>query len=209
MFRAGSRFTCALAGLLGLLLVSLSLHATDSAVGQFSNTDNPNGNWSYGTATLSGREFTLLPSGYCNALLGWMAGESFPWILGNPTSTTQFCGDDQVPPTILDMLPGDGDTYSVVRWTAPSAGSFLIQGLFVGNNRNGTSADVHVLLNGIPIFSHLVNRPGASIRFKLTETLQAGGTIDFAVGNGTHKRDGTNVYDSIGFSAEISNQETQ
>lgn len=202
MLRSGSRFACAATILLGFLFVSSFLHA-DSAVGQFSSTDNPNGNWSYGFATRSGRAFTLLTSGSCGNLLGWQLNGAEPWVLGNPTGSTQDCGTGQDPTDLLDMHPGQEGQYSVVRWTAPATGQFVIEGGFEGIDPHPTTTDVHVLLNGIPIFSKEINSFMQPVRFKFTETLNAGDTVDFAVGYGADRNNG---WDSTGFNALISEE---
>ena len=104
------------------------------------------------------------------------------------------------------MHPGSKGQHSVVRWTAPTADRFVIEGLFEGIDPHPTTADVHVLLNGVPIFSRKVDSFMVPVRFKLTEGLKAGDTIDFAVGYGTDKNF---YYDSTGFDAMICKAKTK
>jgi hypothetical protein len=171
-----------------------------SAVRQFSSANNPNGSWSYGSTPSLGGAFTLLTSGRCASLLGWAFEGAEPFVLGNPTGKRQSCGTGQVPTNLLDMHPGAEGQYSVVRWTAPAAGQFRIRGLFEGIDPHPTTTDVHVLLNGVPIFDGEIGSYGVPMRFNLVEALNAGETIDFAVGFGT---DGNFLYDSTGLSATI------
>jgi hypothetical protein len=188
---------------LGFLCSASSLLHADSAVRQFSSSDNPNGHWSYGLTKRLGGAFTLLTSGSCDNLLGWQLKGAEPWVLGNPTGSTEDCGTGQDPTSLLDMHPGSKGQYSVVRWTAPNADQFVIEGLFEGIDPRPTTTDVHVLLNGVPIFSRKVNSFMVPVRFKLTEPLRAGDKIDFAVGYGTDK---SFLFDSTGFNATINKE---
>lgn len=173
----------------------------DSAVGQFSSTLNPNGNWAYGLTSTLGGAFTPLGSGSCGNLVGWQLNGHEPWVLGNPTASTQTCGTGQVPPNLLDMHPGGAGQDSVVRWTAPAAGTFSISGLFEGIDPGPTTTDVHVLLDGSThLFDGNISNFNAPLLFNLTRTLAAGDTIDFAVGIGS---DGSFIDDSTGLSATI------
>jgi hypothetical protein len=178
----------------------------DSAVGQFSSTLNPNGNWAYGFTSTLGGAFTPLGSGSCGSLVGWQLSGHEPWVLGNPTASTQVCGTGQVPPTLLDMHPGGAGQDSVVRWTAPSAGTFSINGFFEGIDPAPTTTDVHVLLDGSThLFDGSIGSFNVPLLFNLTRTLAAGDTIDFAVGVGS---DGSFIDDSTGLSATIVSSST-
>lgn len=79
------------------------------------------------------------------------------------------------------MLPGPDGEYSVVRWTAPSAGLWDVSGEFDG--QGSTSSDVHILRNQHCVFSRNLNNADTQV-FTLTLSLHAGDTIDFAVGFG-------------------------
>jgi hypothetical protein len=149
-----------------------------SAVQQFSPQNNANGAWSYGYTQTLGSPFilyTISGATCCSGQIGWFGpfgpAPGYPLVLEN-----QF-----VPTQALDMDPGPNGEYSVVRWTAPSGGSWDIVGDFFGTGV--TTTDVHVLKNSAPVYDNVVNASEIH-NFGLTLTLQKGETIDFAVGFG-------------------------
>ena len=164
-----------------------------SAVGQFSPVHNPNGVWSYGyTQTLGSPliRYTIAGTTCCSSQIGWFGpfgpAPGYPLVLEN----------EFVPTQSLDMDPGPEGEYSVVRWTAPGSGTWDIVGDFSGTGI--TTTDVHVLRNSAPIYDNFVNASDVH-NFGLTVNLQAGDTIDFAVGFG-----GAFGGDPTGFQAIVS-----
>jgi hypothetical protein len=101
------------------------------------------------------------------------------------------------------MHPGPQDQYSVIRFTAPNAGTFVLATSFTGIDVDQTTTDVHVLHDGSSIFNGNVHGfgSGSGPSFTTTLTLHAGDTIDFAVGYGA---DGNYFNDSTGISATLS-----
>ncbi|MEG4167427.1 hypothetical protein QUB69_08385 [Microcoleus sp. AT13-A6] len=96
------------------------------------------------------------------------------------------------------------DLLSIVRWIAPEAATYSLATMFTGLDHVGpTTTDVHVLHNNIVLFSNLINGFGASSTksFATAGTVQAGDTIDFAVGYGSNQ---TYLFDSTGLDATIS-----
>ena len=65
--------------------------------------------------------------------------------------------------------------------------------------------DVHILKNGISLFTGEVDPTDPSAPFNLQLSLNAGDVLDFAVGFGT---DGTYYFDSTSISASISSDPT-
>jgi hypothetical protein len=62
-----------------------------------------------------------------------------------------------------------------------------------------TTGDVHVLLNGVPLFNSAVN--GSQVAsFSLAIEAEEGDTVDFAAGPGP---DGNNDFDPTGFNVSI------
>ncbi|HXJ86842.1 MAG TPA: hypothetical protein VMS18_08515 [Candidatus Binatia bacterium] len=151
------------------------------AFDDFSTTMNPAGTWTYGyTSHLGSPFFAYTTSGTTTSSneIGWFgplpASADAP---GFPLVVVSQSGQ----PKNLDMLPGPGGEYSVVRWTAPSAGLWDVSGEFDG--QGSTSSDVHVLSNERCLFSRNVNNADAQV-FALTLSLHAGDRVDFAVGFG-------------------------
>lgn len=89
-----------------------------------------------------------------------------------------------MPPSLLLVHPGPQGQYSVVRWTAPTTGTYEIAGSFLGLDSQGnTTTDVHILLNSsTSLFDADVSGFNMPQGFSLTQTVSSGDTIDFVVG---------------------------
>jgi hypothetical protein len=155
-----------------VLLTSLSLSRSGAGqsynAGQdFSATNNPNGQWSYGWSQTSGSTFNLLPNTtyfYGNGADGslltlnvWNSnccGTVQPLVEQNPAAEMYFSGTATVPPNTvcngcsyiggLAFHPGPNGENAIVRWTAPSAGAYHVNATFVGEDVQGTTTDVAV-----------------------------------------------------------------
>ena len=184
---------------------------TYDAVHDFSITANPNGAWSYGwSATLNGT-FTLYAAGNGDCLSGlsdWRELTDCPDVVPQPNlahndTASILCGPTFcVPPSLLDLHPGDKGQYSILRWTAPAAGRYLVSGTFSGEDFTGpTTTDVHVVWN--QTFSLLrasIASYQVPLDFAQVVEAQAGDTIDMAVGFG---RDHDWADDGTGVSLKI------
>ena len=173
---------------------------------------NPSGVWSYGYETKLGSGFTLyryVDSTGISGITAWEYAQGpfgqntvLPAVAKNTTASTISSGNIQVPTNVLLLHPGPSDQYSIVRFTAPAAGSYSISGSFSGLDSVGpTTTDVHILQNGsTSLFSNNVSAFGAGPAFSVTPTLNAGDTIDFAVGYGSNNNYNN---DSTGLKATI------
>ncbi len=179
--------------------------ASFHAAGDFSTTTNPNGPWSYGGTPTLGGTFTAStiagPSPSCSNsnLTGWVTAGDQPYVL-SPLGGQQDCaGSITVPTGVLDMHPTSDGIYSVVRFTSPYAGIFDVTGFFQALHYGDT--DDHVLASGTPITNLYLqsNHQGSVAGFSLTVNLNAGDTLDFAVGMGSNGYAG----DSTAFDATI------
>ena len=192
------------------VLTRPSVAQSYNAVGDFSISSNPNGAWSYGYSYGVGSAFILDTTNTASygpglALGGWMGnvdtnvGANYPYALKNFTgSPVANNGTTIYQPGQLGLQPGESNVESIVRWTAPFSGTFSLNVTFSGlDNFFGDSADVHILKNGVSIFNSVVNPSPAS--FSGLQSLLAGNTIDFVVGNGGNGLNG----DSTGLSATI------
>ena len=149
----------------------------------FSTTMNPAGTWTYGyTSHLGSPFFVYTTSGTTTSSneIGWFGPIPSADAPGLPLVIVSESGQ----PKKLDMLPGPDGEYSVVRWTAPSAGFWDVSGEFDG--QGSTSSDVHILRNQRSVFSRNLNNVDIQV-FALTLFLHAGDTVDFAVGFGLDK----------------------
>ncbi len=166
-----------------------------SAAHDLSTRLNPNAAWSYGFTTSVGGLFTLytIPgTTFFSGEVGWFgpipggSAPGFPLVVAPPG----------VIPDVLDMGPGP-NSYTVVRWTAPSRGRWDVVGQFFGTG--STTGDVHLLRNGTPVFDSPLN--GSQIApFSLAIDVAPGDTLDFVAGPGL---DGNNDFDSTGFNVTI------
>jgi len=201
-------------GLLGLAFLIMPAFADYSVVNNFPNTPMlpaTNGVWSYGySLSLSSFGFVLDSTattdyfndssgvvGYYTPLSG--AGSQLPTVLKNTNSGSfEQAGVGPWSPNYLLLHPGSGDQYSVIQFTAPSNGTYVFSGEFIGIATAGTTTDTHILLNGsTSLFFKDINSSGPSSAqsFYIPETLTAGETLDFAVGYGTN---GNYTSDSTG-----------
>lgn len=177
-----------------------------NAAADFSPTSNPNSVWSYGdSATLGGplTAYTLAQSS--TGIDFWDNTGAFnpPWVAHNGTAGVATFGTVQFLPGQLGFHPGINDEISIVRFTAPMAGSFDLSSSFSGLDFVGpTTTGVHVLLNGLSIFDGIVNGFGAGSgpSFATTLSLVAGDRVDFAVDFGPN---GGYLFDSTGVSATL------
>jgi hypothetical protein len=193
--------------LTGVIVVLLMLGVTSivhayvyDAASDFSPTDNPNGAWSYRWSIDPENTFNLDTVNGVFDFVGisypgldyWARDSvSYPIILHNSTSVPITIERGSGPgleilPNELVQHPGSDSSYSLLRWTAPDAGTFEVASVFKGIDMIGVTADVHVILNGTTIYDGYVNGYGDSSMqsFFDTLTLVAGNTIDFAVGAG-------------------------
>ena len=166
----------------------------------FSTAANPNGAWSYGYATSLGASLILYTDGGNSSGLDyWQKNLSLgaPSVAHNPSTNTLDFGTPVYGPGQAGFHPGPNGQYSVFRFTAPWSGPYRLESLFFGSDQAGTSTDVHVLWNDLPIFNGTVSGFGANTgpAFITNLFLQIGDRVDFAVGfgNGSFYSDSTGI----------------
>lgn len=185
------RAIAALTGAIGAMWTLSAGVTIYDAAADFSATMNPAGVWSYGWSPTLGGTFNLNTevAAFGGGAIQWQ-GNQPPNADGNPSVFKNVSGSIlnissiTMPVGALALHPGSGGQYSIVRFTAPSSGQYLISANFMGLDIYPTSTDVHVLINGASQFDGLVNGYGLpSTAFTPTySTLSAGGIVDFVVG---------------------------
>ena len=134
----------------------------------FSSTNNPNGQWSYGWSQSSGSTFNLLPNttqfdgsagdGVTPLTLDvWTSdccGTVQPLVEHNSAAQMYFSGTATIPPDTLcygcsdigglSLHPGPDGENAIVRWTAPNSGTYRVNAAFMGEDAQGTTTDVAV-----------------------------------------------------------------
>src|SRR5260370_12216767 len=123
-----------------------------AAAGDFSAASNPNGAWSYGWSAKRGSTFNLdTVETTVNGVNVWAysATQVEPDVFHNGTnSTINPSGSNPIPAGTLAFHPGPLGQNAIVRWTAPSTGSYAISATFTGRDNVGfTSTDVAVFSN--------------------------------------------------------------
>lgn len=181
------------------------------AVADFSIATNPPGNWLYGWSTdMLGEPFERHPRKLSRDSLG-MARWDSPQIddlgvscnqTGNPIRGCSYT----LPPHTLQMHPGKGGQYEIVRWICPKRGTYLITGSFAGLDDQTTIADsdVNVVINSkTSLFPSTPVLAGKGTRESFTFNgiaLSAEDTVDFIVGvgpSGSHGADSTGLQTKI------------
>ncbi|MBW3623260.1 MAG: Ig-like domain-containing protein [Armatimonadetes bacterium] len=176
---------------------------------EFSTASNPNGPWTYGQIAAAGAAFQPYTTGGKTAegLDSWNSpdlGGASASVVYNATSQTIRCncGTATYQPGDLVLHPGNTGASSVVRWTAPAAGTFDLDALFTGyDHGSAPTTDVHVLHNGTSIYDGNVFGYLHTVGItRKTVTVQAGDTLDFVVGwgsNGNYNYDSTRLQVSL------------
>lgn len=173
-------------------------------------TQNPNGAWSYGQSSLLGAPFEKYANAFYSSwnadpdrpISGWSSTTGYPFIWRNEALHDAGYDNLYIRARGLDFHPGPNGELSILRWTAPCPGILAVNGAFSSNELDGwppARSDVHVLQNGVAIFSDAINgHVGTEKPFSLLRSVAAGDTIDFAVGWGSDQSYG---YDNSGLSA--------
>jgi hypothetical protein len=158
---------------------------------------NPYGPWSYGWSASLGAAFSIhteylvSPPGYVG-LDAWSSGTAGiqlnPGAYVNPGATAVTLSTLTAQPGQFLMHPGPLGQYAIARWTAPQAGSYVVQAVFTGLDVGPTTTDVHVQHDGVDVAAGSINVGGAGNVFQASPSVvvAAGDTIDLAVGYGNN-----------------------
>jgi hypothetical protein len=151
--------------------------------------DNPNGDWSYGYSSTFGGAVTL----YDARVIGSDSSNELFWV-----SSSQNCcvaspavginngpafddGNVALGANQLDLVSSVyQNLVTDLVFTAPSSGTYAIDGAFTGSQR-GIGVSVEVLVNNSPIFSSTVTSFGEVVPFSADVYLAAGNTVEFEV----------------------------
>lgn len=193
--------------MIGLFALSISdsTATTYDAAGDFSPARNPTGVWSYGYSLSLGSPLILhLDNRALGGLDVWQTdlGSGDPALVHNPSASSISYSTLKLEAGELTLHPGPQGQFQIVRFTAPSAGTWRVVGSFGGRDVVGTTTDVHILADGLAIFDGAVSGfgPGTGPTFDQTVTLTAGGVLDFAVGFGAN---GHYFFDTTALDARI------
>lgn len=160
--------------------VSSDSSGTDTTSGYststaFNSISNPNGVWSYGwKSTATGTFSAYTKSFNYGTYSSWYNIYDNPSFMYNYSNSTVY----GVAPKETSLHPGSSGEISVLRWTAPQAGTISIKGSFkVGDTG---AVDVYILKNTTTLFSKTSTL--ITEIFDQTTTVAIGDTVDFQVG---------------------------
>ncbi|HVM47833.1 MAG TPA: LamG-like jellyroll fold domain-containing protein [Candidatus Acidoferrum sp.] len=172
----------------------------------FSPSANPAGPWSYGYSLTLGSPMVVYPESLQDVpgLEVWRTNIwlGAPSVFYNATNSPISNGTVTVDPGVTGAHPGPNGEYSIIRFIVPATRLYRVSCLFYGLDTHGTTTDVHVLTNGLSIFDGAVNGYGAGTGpdFNSAILLNAGDTLDFAVGRGA---DNDFSYDSTALLIQV------
>lgn len=186
-----------------LMSVSAVSAQVYDAASDFSLASNPNGVWQYGITSTNSLDSPFILDtfqetygpvefwGVANTV--YLGGP--PFVSHNTSNMEIEYGSVRWQPGQILMHPGQNGEYSVLRWTAPSAGTLFVQTSFIGQDVETTTTDVHVVHNDTSLFDGNVNGYLNSTSFTGTIQVAANDTLDIAVGygNGQFHNDSTGV----------------
>jgi hypothetical protein len=173
--------------LTGLNLNITQLNGVFDAKSDFSATNNPSGAWTFGQSSNLGAPFTPFAARLKRAAMDFWAGSAGvpdPGAGHNPDKAPQALNEIYFQPHEFVLHPGFAGQYAIARWTAPSAGKFLLESSFVGEGGVSTT-DVHVRHNGLSLFDGEIHGRSKTTSYSSILTVAAGDSVDFAVGYGS------------------------
>lgn len=146
--------------------------------------------WSFGTTgtsvTGAFTAFTQLNTTW-DGLYSYLSLVDQPGFgIGSSGSADYVTENITIPVGSLNFQPGADNEYSVIRFTAPYAGSFRVNADFMGADRTPTNSEAYIVSGGQVLFHETIEGFGfTSYRSgSPTVNLAAGQTIDFLVGQG-------------------------
>lgn len=163
------------------------------AAKDFSFVNNPNRAWSYGFTSALGGNLSLYTNKTTNdfGVDCWYGSDPVHWTPGvgkNESGKTLTNVENSITFAPGDMVfhPNSNGENSVVRWTAPAAGTCTIDASFALIDQQAKDVDVHVMHNGSSIFDSVVSGYLDSQSYSSASpiTVAKNDTIDFVVGVG-------------------------
>lgn len=184
-----------------ILLLVLTLSPVLARADSTHIATGPVSNWSYGWKNVPIGSFTPFQSRFSVfGMPAWFDGaQPYPYVAFNNSYTTVTApgAGFRVPKNQVVLHPSNEGRLSVVRWTADSNGTYLIQGSFSGLEGCGYR-NVYIVVNSVVVFSQPLG--GTAINpFTLQYGLATGTTVDFEVDNGGNGY----TCDGVGLSALI------
>jgi hypothetical protein len=121
---------------------------------------------------------------------GWgsfLSSDGNPSIQKNASGSTVVYTTAFWEPFAITLHPGPNGELSVLRFNVPQSGQYLLEATFANGDQTGASTDVHVLINGTPIYDGGIGGVGGTAGTSQMLNLQAGDAADLAVGRGANQ----------------------
>ena len=179
--------------LMALMLLCHHAAADDAGV-DFSITNNPNGNWSYGYTTVTNGPFTPLTNSFGGTFEGWFNAPGEYRMIEYNTSGLGITGPGPDGGGVLYFDAGEiamftpsYPTAAVLRWTAPTSGVYAVITQYGGLAPSiGVPTTTVSWLHNDIVLHRNTNPPfGPSAAVTNNDSAAAGDTVDFVVDSGT------------------------
>jgi hypothetical protein len=173
------------------------------AASDFSASANPSGSWTYGYRNDFNSPFVPFDSSIVRGGTAtfWTAGAIGvdPSIGFNPDSIIRSVETFLVAPRSLVFHPGPNGQNADFRWTAPEAGTYLLDTHFLGLGGIST-VDLHVVHNNKSLFADEINGRTKRTSYGSLVSVASGDLVDIEAGWGA---DADYSFDSIGLDVQF------
>lgn len=153
--------------------------------------------WTYGRrTTLASTGLTLFGTPeqrhLDGVLSGWQSPNYCAVLVNTSVAPGFYLGPRPVSPGEMYLHPGSNLEYTVVRWTAPQSGTYMVTGFWQDFSWGmGDGGSANIVVNGNVLFTTDFDNGSGALDTKVL-TLNAGDTVDFALGaRGGFEADGT------------------
>jgi hypothetical protein len=157
----------------------------------FQQNPTPGGLWQYGSTNGFNGQLTLFTEqSVYKGLEAWSRGQADPNVVKNPTGVIvqhDTAPIDYPPQDYLHVHPGPSDEPCLLRWTAPTAGTYLVSAEFISlNMAPGATTGVHIVDDGGSLFDGDVVGPTDTESYSMQHDFRVGDVVDFVVTEGTN-----------------------
>lgn len=171
-----------------------SARADDAAIEWNALANNAGGRWTYGSKPAMQGAFTLHPNAFTDAqgVQHWRASASSTAAAAmyNPAPTTKVVAGVGTLPAKSLALRSEPGRWSVVRWSAPAAGTYTVRARFLTREGGGNFSflETAILRGDEVLFSRWrqTSRTGGLAAAVVTLDCAAGDALDFQLGPESH-----------------------
>ena len=187
----------------------------------YSTTSNPNGVWAFGYENTFGgalNDYVQVSHTPIFAVFDFWGAPSVPGfnpfyvpsVFFNPTASAVVdAGGIELNSQEVAFHPGEFGEYSVIQFTAPTSGDYLVDYEFASaDTRTGGETTAYITANGSTLVSQSIASPITNVGGNTQLgpiSLAAGEDLDFVVG----QRNGQFFYDATGIAANVTLCSTQ